>query len=53
MLKEINLKLPMRDKNITKDYYINQLGFDEYGISDHEEYLMIQKDHIQIHFFLI
>ncbi len=49
MLTNINPKLPMRNKSITRDYYINQLGFKELG--DYEGYLMIQKDNIEIHFF--
>jgi catechol 2,3-dioxygenase-like lactoylglutathione lyase family enzyme len=49
MLTNINPKLPMRDKNVTRDYYINQLGFEEIG--DYEGYLMVQKDKIEIHFF--
>ncbi len=51
MLKEINPKLPMRDKSMTKDFYVNKLGFKEYGNLDHDGYLMVQKDNIQIHFF--
>lgn len=51
MLKEINPKLPMRDKAATKDFYLNQLGFQELGNADYEGYLMVQKDNIQIHFF--
>ena len=51
MLTDINPKLPMRDKAVTKDYYINQLGFVEFGSGEHEGYLMVQKDAIQIHFF--
>ena len=51
MLTAINPKLPMRDKAITRDYYINKLGFQEYGQADYEDYLMLQKDQIQIHFF--
>ena len=49
MLTNINPKLPMRDKNATRDYYINQLGFEEIG--DYEGYLMVKKDKIEIHFF--
>jgi hypothetical protein len=49
MLTNINPKLPMRDKTATKDYYLNQLGFAE--ISDYGDYLLIEKDHIEIHFF--
>ena len=51
MLKEINPKLPMRDKAVTKEFYVNKLEFQEFGDADYEEYLMIQKDDIQIHFF--
>ncbi len=51
MLTEINPKLPMRDKGVTKDYYLNKLGFQVFGGNDYEGYLMIYKDNIQIHFF--
>jgi catechol 2,3-dioxygenase-like lactoylglutathione lyase family enzyme len=51
MLTEIHPKLPMRNKAITKEYYINQLGFENYGDSDFDGYLMVRKDNIQIHFF--
>jgi hypothetical protein len=49
MITDIHPKLPMRDKRVTRKYYINQLGFQEIG--DYEGYLMIQKDTIEIHFF--
>ena len=39
----------MRNKSKTRQYYINQLGFQEIG--DYEGYLMIKKDKIEIHFF--
>lgn len=51
MLTAIHPKLPMRDKAITKDYYLNELGFTLIGSADYDGYLMIQKDSIQIHFF--
>ncbi|WP_264520684.1 bleomycin resistance protein [Flavobacterium sp. N1994] len=51
MLTNIHPKLPMRDKAITREYYINQLGFHEFGSADYEGYLMVEKDNIQIHFF--
>jgi hypothetical protein len=51
MLTDINPKLPMRDKNVTREFYLNKLGFKELGSADHEGYLMIEKDRIQIHFF--
>lgn len=51
MLIDINPKLPMRNKQVTLDYYTSQLGFTVFGSPDFEGYLMLQKDHIQIHFF--
>jgi hypothetical protein len=49
MLTDINPKLPMRDKDLTKDFYLNNLGFIELG--DYGDYLMVRKDNIEIHFF--
>lgn len=49
MLTAINPKLPMRDKALTKAYYLNNLGFEELG--DYGDYLMVGKDNIEIHFF--
>lgn len=51
MLTEIHPKLPMRDKTVTRNYYIHQLGFRESGSADFEGYLMVEKDQVQIHFF--
>jgi hypothetical protein len=51
MLTAINPKLPMRNKALTRDFYINKLGFRELGTVDYAEYLMVQKDNIEIHFF--
>jgi extradiol dioxygenase family protein len=51
MLTDINPKLPMRDNSATRDFYINKLGFQVFGSADHEGYLMVEKDNIQIHFF--
>jgi len=51
MLTDINPKLPMRNKAITRDFYLNKLGFREFGNADYDGYLMVQKDSIQIHFF--
>ena len=51
MLTDINPKLPMRNKAVTKAFYIDQLGFEEFGGADFEGYLMVEKDNIQIHFF--
>ncbi|NBL63949.1 VOC family protein [Flavobacterium sp. NST-5] len=49
MLVAIHPKLPMRDKEVTKNFYLN-LGFKNFG-GDYEDYLMMQKDAIEIHFF--
>ena len=51
MLTDINPKLPMRDKNMTREFYQNRLGFRVYGSADYDGYLMMEKDNIQIHFF--
>ena len=51
MLTAINPKLPMRNKKVTREYYINKLGFKEFGNADFDGYLMVEKDQIQIHFF--
>ncbi|WP_199119107.1 VOC family protein [Pedobacter sp. ASV28] len=51
MLTVIHPKLPMRNKSITKDFYIHRLGFQLLGEVDYDGYLMIQKDNIEIHFF--
>jgi len=51
MLTAISPKLPMRDKAATKDFYLNKLDFQQFGSADYDEYLMVQKDNIQIHFF--
>ncbi|MBK9256922.1 MAG: VOC family protein [Saprospiraceae bacterium] len=51
MLTEIHPKLPMRDKSVILDFYINKLQFQIFGSADFDEYLMVEKDNIQIHFF--
>ena len=51
MLTDIHPKLPMLDKVATRDFYVNQLNFQELGNADFEGYLMVQKEGIQIHFF--
>ena len=50
MLDQIHPKLPMRDKNITRNYY-EKLGFEVFGNADYEDYLMLHKDNVQMHFF--
>ena len=51
MLTDINPKLPMRNKAVTREFYLSKLGFQEFGSADYDGYLMVQKDSIQIHFF--
>jgi len=51
MLTGIHPKLPMRDKAITRAFYLNDLGFEEIGSADYDGYLMVEKDQVQIHFF--
>ena len=40
----------MRDQAATRDFYVNKLGFEQFG-GDFDGYLMVQKDGVQIHFF--
>ena len=49
MLTEVNPKLPMRNKEVTRAFYIDALRFEE--IADYEQYLIVGKDKIEIHFF--
>ncbi|TDO28127.1 bleomycin resistance protein [Sediminibacterium goheungense] len=48
MLQQIHPKLPMRDKDATQKYYA-QLGFRM--AADYGDYLIVQRDAIEIHFF--
>jgi hypothetical protein len=41
MLTDIHPKLPMRDKEITRDFYLNKLDFREFGVADFDGYLMV------------
>ncbi len=49
MLTHIHPKLPMRDNPTTKVFYVEKLGFQVR--SDYGNYLLLTKDHIEIHFF--
>lgn len=51
MLTTIHPKLPMRNKAVTRKFYIDLLGFRDIGNEDYEGYLMVEKDSIEIHFF--
>lgn len=50
MLTTVNPKLPMRSQSATKEFYINKLGFTQFG-GTFPDYLMVEKDAVQIHFF--
>lgn len=50
MLISVNPKLPMRNQDVTKEFYINKLGFTQFG-GTYPDYLMLEKDAVQIHFF--
>lgn len=50
MLSDICPKLPMRSKEATRQFY-DQLGFQQSGTGDYEEYLMVKRDNVEIHFF--
>ena len=51
MLTHIHPKLPMRDKNSTREFYSKRLGFTVVGSADFDGYLMMERDQIQLHFF--
>lgn len=51
MLINVHPKLPMRNKASTCNYYVGKLGFTKFG-GDYDDYLMLERDNIQIHFFL-
>lgn len=50
MLIAINPKLPMREKTATLNYYSGQLDFRV--LADYGDYLLLEKDQVQLHFFL-
>jgi len=49
MLTRAVPKLPMRNVDETKRFYLNQLGF--HLINEYPGYLLIQKDGVELHFF--
>jgi catechol 2,3-dioxygenase-like lactoylglutathione lyase family enzyme len=51
MFTAVHPKLPMRNKGLTKRYYMDQLGFRPIGSEDFEGYLMLVRDQTEIHFF--
>ena len=51
MLTSIHPKLPMRNKAVTRAYYLDQLGFEDIGAEDFAGYLIVSKDQVELHFF--
>ncbi|NNJ89733.1 MAG: VOC family protein [Eudoraea sp.] len=51
MLRSVCPKLPMRNKKVTYDYYTGKLGFKVVGNAEYDDYLMLEKEQIEIHFF--
>lgn len=49
MLLQACPKLPTSNVAVTKNYYVEQLGFALIG--DYENYLLLKKDALEIHFF--
>lgn len=52
MLSAVHPKLPMRNYAITKAFYVENLGFEVFGDAHYQDYLMLTRDGIQLHFFL-
>lgn len=51
MLNAIIPKLPMRDRTITYNYFVEKLGFKYIGSDEFDHYLIVERDGLQIHFF--
>ena len=51
MITAIIAKLPMRSKSLTKEFY-HKLGFEDISASDYSHYLLIEKEGVELHFFL-
>ncbi|MBL7924036.1 MAG: VOC family protein [Bacteroidia bacterium] len=51
MLTAIHPKLPMRSRDLTREFYEKKLGFSYVGSDDFNFYLIMQRDQVQIHFF--
>ncbi|WP_153391488.1 VOC family protein [Chryseobacterium vaccae] len=49
MITDIIAKLPMRQKELTLNFY-KKLGFTVFG-NEFDNYLMLQRDNLQLHFF--
>lgn len=52
MLTAVHPKLPMRDKAATRAYYVERLGFRVAGSGEYPDHLMVEREGVQLHFFL-
>ncbi|MEZ5012684.1 MAG: VOC family protein [Chitinophagales bacterium] len=52
MLTDIVPKLPMRDKIQTRAFYTEKLGFRDIGSADYPAYLILQKEQVELQFFI-
>ncbi|HMQ74777.1 MAG TPA: VOC family protein [Flavobacteriales bacterium] len=50
MLTAVIPKLPSRDLQVTRAYYVDQLGFAVAG--SYPDYLIVERDGLQLHFFV-
>ncbi len=51
MITALIAKLPMRDKETTKGFYCEKLGFQEWGNMSYSHYLMLVKEGLELHLF--
>ncbi len=52
MLQSVHPKLPMRNRHITLDFYQKYLDFKDISASPYPNYLLLERDGIELHFFL-
>ncbi len=52
MITAIVPKLPMRNRQVTLAFYTQFLGFRELGTVPYPYYLMVERDGLEVHFFL-
>lgn len=52
MITAVISKLPMRNRQVTLDFYTHFLGFRELGNAVYPYYLMLERDGHELHFFL-
>lgn len=53
MLQQVHPILPMRNKQETKAFYVDALGFTQFDPENKwERYLMVRKDEVELHFSL-